>query len=306
MNRGRLVSLVVLVLVTSTPTPARAVPRPLSEALSGDAKTEYDLGRGLYRSGDFAGALVKFQRAFTLSSDPRLLWNMAACEKGLHRYKRVLEDVDKYLASAVLSEAEQAEATKFRDAIRALVSDVTLDVSEPGATVSVDDEAIGTTPLSTPVVMGAGLRRIRVSKPGFRDYVKSAEVPGGAPLVLAIPLVREQRDAHLIVNAREADAIAVDEKTVGIAEWTGALSPGTHVVVVRGKGKRPQRIEVSLREAETRTLGVTLESESRTVWPWLIAGGAVVAAGAAVGGYFLFRPSPSPPPPQGTAGGFQL
>jgi len=38
------------------------------------------------------------------------------------------------------------------------------------------------------------------------------------------------------------------------------------------------------------------------VWPWVV-GGVVVAAGAAVGGYFLFRPhDQTSPVPNGTFG----
>src|SRR5438067_2397302 len=52
-------------------------PPSLGDSLTGPAKTEYDLGKILYRDGDFAGALVKFQKSYELSSDPRLLWNVA-------------------------------------------------------------------------------------------------------------------------------------------------------------------------------------------------------------------------------------
>ena len=69
----------------------------LGDALTGPAKEDYDSGRVLFENHDFAGALVKFQHAFELSSDARLLWNMGACEKNLHHYARVLTLVERFL-----------------------------------------------------------------------------------------------------------------------------------------------------------------------------------------------------------------
>src|SRR6187399_1311780 len=69
--------------------PAADEPRSLSDVLTGEAKTHYDIARILYRDGDHAGALAKFRRAYEISHDVRLLWNMAACEKNLRHYVKV-------------------------------------------------------------------------------------------------------------------------------------------------------------------------------------------------------------------------
>ncbi|MEO6599545.1 MAG: hypothetical protein ABIQ16_06705, partial [Polyangiaceae bacterium] len=58
----------------------------------------------------------------------------------------------------------------------------------------------------------------------------------------------------------------------------------------------------------SRTLQVALvdEGSNRPLWPWL-AGGAVLAAGAAVGAYFLFKPDDTPgSQPSGRLGNVQL
>src|SRR6186713_3117351 len=56
---------------------------PLAESLTGDAKGEYESGKLLFEHGDYAAAAVKFQHAYDLAKDPRLLWNVAAAEKQL-------------------------------------------------------------------------------------------------------------------------------------------------------------------------------------------------------------------------------
>src|SRR6478736_4874903 len=77
---------------------APAGPKPLAETLTGEAKSAYDSARVLFGDGDFGGALVKFQAAYDKSKDPRLLWNMAACEKNLRHYARTLQLVRRYAA----------------------------------------------------------------------------------------------------------------------------------------------------------------------------------------------------------------
>src|SRR5262249_29738922 len=82
--------LIAAVLATLATTSIRAAADEhgpsLGESLSGLAKGEYAAGRALFDDGDFANARVKFQSALDLSNDPRLLWNIGACERGLHHY----------------------------------------------------------------------------------------------------------------------------------------------------------------------------------------------------------------------------
>ncbi len=300
----------VLLIALGTGTLTRVVHADVSatlgDSLAGDAKASYEVGRTLYRASDYAGALVQFQRAYSLSPDARLLWNMAACEKGLHHYAKVLGLVDRYLGSgAFLSEADRKEANAFRDAVRALVSDVTVDVSEPGATVFVDDEQIGTAPLGSPVRLDAGIHRVRATKAGFKERISSEQIPGGVPARVTLVLVRDVRP-RLTISAHDQESISLDGQPVGVGEWSGPVSTGAHEIVVSAQGKKSRSVSVSLREDEPRTMNVGLERE-RTTWPWFVGGAAVVACGAAIAGYFLLRPSsPAPPATSGNAGSFQL
>src|ERR1019366_5379973 len=99
------------------------------------------------------------------------------------------------------------------------------------------------------------------------------------------------------LTVTEAGAtVAVDDRPPSQGRFDGQLPVGTHDVRVTEPGKVPYRVQLELRDGETRTVQVTLETEKHAaaVWPWIV-GGAVVAAGAVVGGYFLFKSSPSTP-----------
>jgi hypothetical protein len=66
-------------------------------------------------------------------------------------------------------------------------------------------------------------------------------------------------------------------------------------------------VHVQLAAKGSRSLQVALEDEKKgALWPWLVAGGAVVV-GASIGGYFLFKPEDEPgKAPQGKLGTIYL
>ncbi len=294
-------------LADAQPTsPAPSPPPPLGESLTGDARTSYDIARILYRDGDYAGALSKFRRAYESSHDARLLWNMAACEKNLRRYRRVLELVDRYLAEGgdALTADDREQAKRFQAAVKTLVAEVRIEVNEAGADVLVDDDSVGVSPVTEPVVVDMGQHRFRAKKSGFVEGVVTREVEGGGAVTIKIELVREVHEARLVIVAAPGDVIAMDGRRLGEGRLDTSVPAGPHVIEVTAPGKRRRSIEIVLRDGERRDIPVDLERESATRWPWFVAGGAVLV-GLVVGGYFLFRPK-EPEPTPGTAGAFVL
>jgi len=280
----------------------------LAETLPPEARAEYDAGKLLFGDGDYAGALVKFQKAATLSNNPRLLWNMAACEKNLRHYSKALPLVERYQAAAgsALTAQDRSEAEALVSTLRAFVSMLRITANEDGATVLVDDEPVGTTPLASPVLVDVGTRRIRVTKAGFHEAVISRQVVGAEPLTLQVDLVKELTDGRLVVRSNEPrGSIQIDGRTVGEGSWEGRLANGGHTLVVSAPQRKTYQTEVYLQPGQLRTVSVTLEDNrvkgGASAWPW-ITGGAAVAAAAAVGGFFLFRPQdqPAPAPVAGT------
>lgn len=292
------------VLLAQSGAPGASTPghAGLTETLSGEARDDYAMGRILFENGDFAGSLVKFQRAFDLSSDFRLLWNMGACEKNLRHYTRVLKLVDQYLhdGDARISEAQRADADNVLRTVRALVGSIRLVVNEPGASVFLDDEPVGTTPLDSPLVADLGDRRVRVSKAGFREQVLVQHVTGASESTLTVALVALPAQAHLLVSTGATAAISLDGVGLAIGRWDGPLAAGPHAMRVTEPGMHPFSLDFAIAEGEFRRLDVTLQRDNQGgISPavWWLGGGLLAAAGLGAGAYFLFRPSPSPTPP---------
>jgi hypothetical protein len=290
---------------------ARALP-PLSESLQGEAKDDYVAARILFNDEDFTGALVKFQRAYERAGDPRLLWNMAACEKNLRHYANVLRLLERYEreGSHLMSAGHRAEFTDVLRTVRLLVSRVQLQVDPDGAQVFLDDVLVGTTPLAEPILVDLGLRKIRVHKSGYKDHLITRNFPDAAEVVFRLSLQLELHQGALAVTARAGETIRVDGVVMGDGSWQGVLPSGEHTVRVTGSGMRPYERQVFIEDDRTRNLYVTLESEPGSgVSPLLWVGiGLVAASGIAVASYFTLRPEPngSPSVTNGTWGTIDL
>jgi hypothetical protein len=289
---------VLLLVISLAPWSAVAAPnqrpsQPLSASLTGDAKAAYEAGRLLFSDGDFAGAVRKFELAHKVSGDPRLLWNMAVCEKNLRHYTRVRTLVEQYLAEGdkVLTFADKKEARALLEAVTEFISPVTVEVDLPGATVYVGDREAGVTPLSEPLDLDIGTHRVRVEKQGYRTQVRELTLSGRSPETVTFRM--ERQAARLVLVAEDAE-IRLNGKVLGKDRVDRTLSPGRHTLRVSASGKKAREMELVLADGETRRMTIELESDTN-LWLWAgIIGGAAIATGTGI--YFLTRPEAEPAP----------
>jgi hypothetical protein len=280
-----------------------AAPTPLAQTLTGEAKAAYESARLLFEDGDSRGALAKFSYSYDLSHDTRLLWNMAACEKELRHYAKAATLIDRYLRDGLnaITTDQRQSAVETQTALRAFYANVRLVGAPQGATVFIDGDLVGRLPLSEPLLVDLGTRTLRVEHPDFEPSETKLEVVGGGELEAKVKLQHLAPPygavaARLtIISSGAKDIVAIDGKVVAAHRWEGALAPGEHVVRVTAADKSPYESRVRLLAGSTRTVRVTLDDENHraSIWPWL-AGGAAVAAGAVVGGYFLLKSDDRP------------
>jgi hypothetical protein len=274
---------------------------PLGNTLTGAAKLDYDAATLLYENGDYAGALIKYQSAYEHAKDPRLLWNAAACEKNLHHYAKASTLVRQYLREGgdQLSDASKADAQSFLQAVAPFVASLSVTVNEVGANVYIDDEIAGVSPLAQPVLVTIGSRTLRVAKDGFVPHTQAIEVRG-TDLALSVTLAPDVHEGRLHVQAEAGHSIVLDEHVVGVGEWEGKVASGGHTLRVTANHKRPYQSEILVQDNQTRAVEITLEDEPHggiPTWVWITGGAVLVAAGASVGGYFLFKSSDTTSPP---------
>jgi hypothetical protein len=289
---------------TASPAPETSGPAPLADSLTGSAKEAYDAGKQLYRAGDFTGALLQFERAYDLSSDARLLWNVAICEKNLHHYARARKVLERYQIEAgpQLTEQNRKDAKDLSAALSKFISTLRISVSERGASVFIDGDLVGKSPLPEPLLVDMGSRRIRVVKKGFVDFEERRVLLGETDTELDIKLTADVREGRLVIKAGKDDVIRLDGRVVGQGQWDGNLRSGGHTLRVTAPGMKPYQSEVIVQDDSVRRIQITLDPEGRGGLPtWLlITGGAVLATGLGVSaGYAIFKAGEAPPPAAG-------
>lgn len=251
--------------------PAAATPsvKPLSQTLTGDAKAAYDAGKLLVGDGDFAGAAIKFQAAYDLSSDARLLWNVAACEKSQRHYAKTMALVRRYLDTGgdLLTDADRREAKALLVAIDSFTVRLTIAVSEAGADVFVDDERVGTSPIAQPVTVDIGPRRIVAKKAGFADAIQTITLGGSPAAQVELTMSQELHEGRLTVTSQPDAHISIDGKEVATGKFDGKLKSGGHTLRVEAEGTHPYQSEVVLSDDENRSIDVPLEKVAAAAPP---------------------------------------
>lgn len=240
--------------------PARRL--PLAQSLPSDARRDYDAGKLLFEDGDYATALLMYQTAYDRTRDPRLLWNVAACQKNLRHYAKTAALLRRYLAEGgnLLSPADRRDAQELSKAIAPFTVSMTVSVAEPGAQVWVDDEPVGTSPLPGPVVLDMGTRRVRVKKEGFRLVEHDVPVGGSAPTSVDIAMHRQS--GRLELTAPADATVYVDEKPAGHGRLALDLPIGAHALRVTAPGMRPLQRDVIVEDDRTRAVDLALEAEA--------------------------------------------
>lgn len=182
------------------------------------------------------------------------------------------------------------ESTTLRATLSPLVTDaaVVLDVNVPGATVSLGDTEIGTTPLSGPVPVASGTATFVITRPGYaRSEVNVRVEPNetAAADVVLRPLtpLPPELAGQLDLDLSPADA----EVLVDGQPWTeGPVPVGPHHLQVRRAGMQTWTQDVEVTAGQPTALTVALQPERgggrQHVRSLVIAGFVSLGAGVAI------------------------
>ncbi len=126
---------------------------------------------------------------------------------------------------------------------------MTVTSNVAGAQVYVNNAPVGTAPLSMQV--DRGNYSVRVSAPGYQDYLASVNVSGPT----AVNAVLQGNLFQLAVNSNVAGAqVFVNNALVGSAPYVGSFAPGSYALRVSAPGYSDASTVVALNRNETVTL----------------------------------------------------
>ena len=152
-----------------------------AQSPDGEAKSLFKQGNALFAKGDYAAALERFERAFTLRPNPKILINIGTTNHKLKRlpaaalaYERFLQQVDPGAS------AKRVAAVRQRlDQLRRGLASLTVIYGPSGATVRVGQRAVGTTPLKNRVYLNPGTHELVVEKAGYKAFSETMTLSAG-------------------------------------------------------------------------------------------------------------------------------
>jgi hypothetical protein len=229
------------------------------------AKHAWDAAKQLANAADYKGALVEFQRAYELSHNPRVLFNLGVTEKLLTHYARAVDAWDKEIREGAgqLSPAESQELKNAIAIVQQFVTTIEVSANEEGATLFVDDFAVGKTPFTGPVRIDVGKHVLKLAKDGFVDGIKPVDVASGqvTPVKFLIEPVNKTALVSVTVGGAPSATVFVDGRDVGPAPFKGELSADRHTIEARAPGYVTVGQTIDVQYGQPVSLSLALSAE---------------------------------------------
>jgi tetratricopeptide (TPR) repeat protein len=269
-----------------------------------EARDRFAAGIKLYEDGDFALALIEFDRAYLLVPDFRVLYNIGQVNIQLGRYAKAVRSLRQYLndgGDRIPEDRRQAVANDLNMlAVRTASILVKVNVTE--AEVLLDSDVVAQTPMTIPVLVDAGEHKLTIRKPGYVPQTKPLALAGRDTANIDISLVpepkRDPSEKMVIVEHKPLpQANATDPRTTYLLlGWSavGLLGASWATTGYIGYQSAQDRSDALARKTTSAELE-RLESKTNH---WYLASDifgvtTLVAAGTML--YYTIKTTPSTP-----------
>lgn len=236
---------------------------PPSVAALADAKRHFEVGLQLFNDKAFDPALVEFREAYRLSKRPSALRNVAQTLRELQRFPEAYAAFEQLLSVHVaeLNAKEKVDLTKAMSDLEQVTATLDVRIAEADATVLIDGEKVGVSPLPRAIRVKIGQHHVRVEKPDFVPFESDLTVVAQQQAAVDVTLAREVKAADVVVREEAGKAIRVliDDQDRGPAPWKGSLPPGKHAFAGRGERLVAPPKVVELADGATAEIVLTAE-----------------------------------------------
>lgn len=284
-------ALVIAILLLAVRVHAQADDRPWAAGVSADAQQQalaaYNEANQLFEDGAYARALERYQAALALWDHPKIHYNTAVCLINLDRSVEAYEQLQAALryGAAPFDPATYKQAQLYEKLLAGKVAELSLELAQDGAEVSVDGKVVLARPGTTSLHVLAGEpHQLVAAKPHYETQTRAITLRPGEKSTLVIEL-------HLLPPTRHVVRRWATWKPWAVLATGGAVAIAGGVLALDGKRKisayddavnqmwttdmtRPPMPAPSI--VDGKNAGVT---ETRLGIPALAVGGAIAAAG---------------------------
>lgn len=228
--RARSLGVMVAVLLVTPSAMAQPVAPPgdsKGEAkpdATKDAEQHYLRGKQLFDEGDYSLALVEFNRAYEISPNYRVLFNIAQINIQLFNYAAARTTIERFLREGGddIPAARKTQAEKDLAMLKTRTAHLRITTTPPAA-VTIDEAQVGTAPFTEPLLVNAGQRKVTVSATGYATATKLVTVAGGDSQEVSVAL-----EAIPVDGGPKVTSTMKKNYTPALVGWvaTGAFAVG--------------------------------------------------------------------------------
>ncbi len=249
-----LLTLIVSLLLATAIASAQPRRKTVREELPAPAQTAWDDAIRLTQLAppEWDKAAAKFQEAYDVSHNPRVLFNVGVCERNLKHYSRAIAKFKQELAEGAgkLSPQDRADIQTTLAALERFIGAIEVTVGEGEATVYIDDVKVGQAPLGpVPADVSSDPHHVRVEKEGFFPFEKrDVLLTSNATVKVVVELEPKVKksEVEIAVTGAPGASVWIDGIDRGPSPFKGLVEVGPHTFEARQAGYEPtqQRQEV--------------------------------------------------------------
>jgi tetratricopeptide (TPR) repeat protein len=307
---GRLSKLLLVAAFTAATAVCASAGAQDSEASTHEAGKHFQRGVGLYGEADYRSALVEFKRAYALSPNVAVLYNVGETEFQLQEYASALTTFRHYLAEAAPSEPHRNEVENNVEVLRSRVGHISVTTVPTGAEITIDDQPAGKTPLEESVLVSIGHRKIVAAMAGHQPVTRYVDVAADDNASVTLPLGAVEGVTMQVAASKEVSAPSKSGPTLRIVGWVSAVALAGGAV---GFGLLAEKAGNDLKDARESypTSSATLTHDASVTTTYSVLADSLAAAALVVGGITLYSTlsassSPSSAPIRGSTGGTRV
>jgi tetratricopeptide (TPR) repeat protein len=269
MRLPRFASLsVCLVFGAASWSPAAHAAAPDAEQRS-EARERFDRGLTLFNQGDNLGALAEFQRAYQLTGNALVLYNIARVQAAAADPVAALDTLDKLIADpGDLSAARKAQLQTLRQEQVLRIGSLLVQSNVPNARVEIDGMDAGELDTQKPLRLAVGRHVIGLIAPQHHPLRKTVLVAGQEqkPLEFALePLAGALGRVRFRIEPLDV-AVELDGQELGKTPHLleVSVSPGRHQLLIKRPGYRSVAREINVPEAGVLEVDEILAFDSQS------------------------------------------
>jgi hypothetical protein len=278
--------------VSSAASPAPAGASSPSPADKEEAAARYKRGLELYAEENYRGALIEFRKAYQLTGQYRVLYNVGQVCYQLQDYVCAVESFETYLklGTGELTEKRTAEVMAEIAKLRPRIAKVTIESNVPGVDISIDDIPRGTTPFDA-VRLSEGSHKLVASKEGKLPITRQLDVAGAETQTIKLELM-DAAGGQVVI--RDAPAAPQSRWTtlsyVGLGTG-GALAVGAGVAgFIALSSASSLKSAQYVGPADDSALSLQRKVQTSRLAADVLAGAAILTVGATL--FFTLSHSP--------------